>query len=197
MLRNVFLFLFTIGTFLGVLVVTGIGLFEEVTVDMNCCSLHGAAFDIAKRAGQIYASWTKSLANIADPTFSWHFSKPHAPLVQTDVAHATKDDEVIVSVISICAYLAFGIFVLSISVLLLVAYFITRHFFTIFNFALLFHVLEVLLFFWVELVDKFKRVFSWNRHERICDLRQLDSWQVRLHDADDLIQRHVQDRFQD
>lgn len=166
---NVFLFLLAIWALLWVLIETWIGFFEEIDIDMNGCSFHCSSFDVAKRAWKIDASWSKGQAKIADPALCRHFRKANATLMQTDIAHATKDNKIVFGIITISADLALSILILSLSFIILEIHFTSCYFFAIFLLSVSLHILKILLFFWVKLKDKLKRVFGGNGHEAFFD----------------------------
>lgn len=112
-MRLILLFLLTIRTFFRVLVISRVQVLENVTVNMDCRSLHGPSFDIAKRTRQVDPCWSKCQTDIADPTLSRYFCQSNASLMQTYIAQAAKDNQIVISIISISTYLTFCIFKLS------------------------------------------------------------------------------------
>lgn len=132
-------------------------------------SLHCSSFDVAKWARKIDAGWPKGHAKVTDPALCWHFCKANTALMQADVAHAAKDYKVVFGIISISAYLALSILILSLSFIILEIHFTSCYFFAVFFLSVSFHILEILLFFRVELEDKLKRIFCGNGHEALFD----------------------------
>lgn len=170
----VFFFLLTVWTLLRVLIVSWVGLFEEIDIDVDGCSFHGSSFDVAERARKIDACWSKGQAKIAYPTVCRHFCETNTALMQTDVAHATKDNKIVLGVISISANLTLSIFILPLPFIFLKIDFASCYFFAIFLLSVFFHILEILLFFWVKLEDELKRIFGGNGHEVFFDFWELD-----------------------
>lgn len=85
--------------------------------------------------------------------------------MKTDVAHAAKDDQIVICVVPISANLTLRILKLPFLLLIFIISFIIAEFFTIFFLSLLLHVLEILFFFGVKLIDELKWVLGGYRHE--------------------------------
>ena len=145
---------------------------------MDGCSLHCSSFDIAKWAWKIDACWSEGQAKITYPAFCRDFREANATLMQADIAHTAKDDKVVISVISISAYLTLSIFILSLSIIILKIHFASCYFFAIFFLSVRLHILEILLFFRVKLEDELKRVFVGNRHNIFFDFWELHRWKA-------------------
>jgi hypothetical protein len=141
---HVLLALFVVGALAGILIVVGVGLSEEGGIDVNGSPFHGSSTDVAKGTGQVDACRSEGLANFAYPAFSGHFCQAHTALVETDVAHAAEDDEVVVRVVAISADLAFGIFELTFPVFFLDADFTLGYLLAVESFPVCLHVLEIL-----------------------------------------------------
>lgn len=141
---------------------------------MDGGSFHCSSLDIAKWARKIDACWSKSQTKITNPAFCRHFGETNAALMQTDIAHATEDNKIIFRVISVSAYLTLGIFILALPFILLKIHFTFCYFFAIFLLSKFLHIFKILLFFWVKLEDKLKRVFGWNGHKIFFDLWELN-----------------------
>jgi len=171
LLDYVLLFLLIVGALSRVLVVSWICFFEDVGVYVYGSSFHCSSFDVAKRTRKVDSSWTKGQADITDPTLSWHFCQPNASLMKADVAHATKDNQVVVSVVSVCAYLTLGVLELAIPIFVFVGSFTDFNFMPVLFLPLLLHVLKVLLLLRVELKDEVKRVFGGKGHHRFLEAR--------------------------
>ena len=58
----------------GVLVVAGIGVFEEGSVNMDHGSFQSASFDVAQRTWSVNSSWPESEAKLTHPALSRNFS---------------------------------------------------------------------------------------------------------------------------
>jgi hypothetical protein len=159
-------------------------------------SLHRPSSHVAEWARQVDACWPKSQTDVADPAFSRYFGQPNTSLVKTNVAHATEDNQVVVSIVSISANLALCVFILPIPLVILKVDIAFGNFFSVLLLPVLFHVFEVLLFFRVQLKDKLEGIFGGNRHEGLFNLGELDGGQVRLQYTDDLVKRHVENRIQ-
>lgn len=187
----IFFFLLAVWTLLRILIVCWVGLFEEIDIDVNGSSFHGPSFDVAKRARKIDSCWSKGQAKIAYPAVCRHFRETNTALMQTDVAHATKDNEIVLGVISISANLTLSIFILPLPFIFLKVDFTPRYFFAIFLLSIFLHILKILLFFWVKLEDKLKRIFGWNRHKVFFDFWELDWWKAWLKNANDFINRKL------
>lgn len=174
----VLLFLFAVWTLLRVLIVSWIGFFEEIDVDVNGSSFHCASFDVAKWARKVDACWSKGHTKIAYPAVCRHFREANAALMQTDVAHTAKDNKIVFGVISVSTDLTLGIFILSLPFIFLKIDFASCYFFAIFFLPVFLHILKILLFFWVQLEDELKRVFGGNGHEVFFDFWELDRWKA-------------------
>lgn len=121
---------------------------------MNGGSFHSSSFHIANWTGQVDASWSEGQADITDPALSRDFGQSDTSLMQTDIAHAAEDYEVIICIITVSADLALGILILPLFFLLLD---ISLHFgylLPVFFLSVGLHILEVLLLLGMELIDE-------------------------------------------
>jgi hypothetical protein len=75
--------------------------------------------------------------------------------MQTDIAHAAEDDEIIVSVVSISADLALGVLILPLSFLLFDVALHLGYLLLVLLLSVCLHVLQILLLLGMELVDEF------------------------------------------
>lgn len=66
--------------------------------------------------------------------------------MKTDVAHTAKDNQIVICIVPVCAYLTFSILILAFLFLVFCVSFIIIKFFTIFFLALLLHVVEIFFF---------------------------------------------------
>lgn len=154
---------------------------------MDGCPFHSTSLDTAKWTWEINACWSKCKAHVTNPAFSWHFSQANTSLMKADVAHATKDDQIIVCVVSVSANLAFGIFILPLFLFFLPVAVIFNYFLFILLFSVGFHVLEVLLLLLMKLENKLKGIFSGNRHKVFGDFWQLNCGDAGLENANDFV----------
>lgn len=77
----VFFLLLAVWALLRVLKVSWVGLFKEIDINVDGCSFHGSSFDVAKRAREIDACWSKGQAKIAYPTVCRHFRESNTALM--------------------------------------------------------------------------------------------------------------------
>lgn len=151
---QVFLLLLVVRATFWVFVVGRICLLEQIWVYVDVGAFHGSSSDVAQRARKINSGRSKSQTNITDPALGRHFGQTYTSLMQTNVTCRTKHNQVIISVISISANLAFSILKLRLSFFFFDQVLTSLYFVMIYFLLVLFHILEVFLFLLMQLKHK-------------------------------------------
>lgn len=147
-----------------ILVVSRISVLKNRVVNVDVRALHRSSFHAAQRTGQVYASWAESSAHIADPAFGGHFGESNAALMQTNVAHATKNYQIVISVVPVSANLTLGILKLLLLFLYLVFAHLSQSLPVKFLLSLL-QIFQILFLLGVQLKHKLERVFGREGHK--------------------------------
>ena len=152
-LLGILFLMFEVWAFFSKLMKAWICIFEQSIADVNWCSFQGSSFYITQWTGNIDASRSKSSTYFANPAISRNFCQTDASLMKTNVAHGTKNNEIVLCIVSISTDLALCIFHLYFSFFLFNCFFTMSGFLLIHFFLSLFHVLKEFLFFRVNLVN--------------------------------------------
>lgn len=173
---GVLLLVLVVGAPLRILVVLRVSVLEKGSVDVDGRALQGPTLHMAQRAWHINSRWPKRSTHLAHPIIGRDFGQAHASLVQADVAHGAKNNEVVLGVVPICAHLALGILHLPLSLFLFdqglaVTCFLNVHFL-----LPLLHVVQENLFVRVHLVHQLQGVAFYRGHKGTGQVWQLRSF---------------------
>lgn len=70
---RVLFFIFVIWTFFSIFMILWICVFENMCIDMNTCSFHGASTNMTDWTWYVDTSWSKRCTNLAYPIISRYF----------------------------------------------------------------------------------------------------------------------------